>query len=161
MNFFETTPAHRTDLTADIDFRPSARLRLTTSYLHSVYTRWSDNSTFSRANVPRVKVEYQLSRPLFVRFIGQYDHRTRGALRDPRTSEPLAIRNADDVYELAEASVTRDLRVDWLVSYVPTPGTVVFAGYGASLTEPEAFRFSDMRRVRDGLFVKVSYLLRR
>jgi hypothetical protein len=59
------------------------------------------------------------------------------------------------------AVTTRDIRVDWLLSYVPTPGTVVFAGYGASLYEPEAFRFREMERVRDGLFVKLSYLLRR
>jgi hypothetical protein len=51
--------------------------------------------------------------------------------------------------------------MDWLVSYVPSPGTVFFAGYGSSLTEPDAFRFRSMERVRDGLFVKVSYLLRR
>ncbi|MFN8580415.1 MAG: DUF5916 domain-containing protein [Gemmatimonadaceae bacterium] len=70
VNFFETTPAHRTDYTADIDFRPSAQLRVTTSYLYSVYTRWSDNSTFSRANVPRLKIEHQLGRPLFLRFVG-------------------------------------------------------------------------------------------
>ena len=161
VDFFETAPAHRTDLTADLDFRPSAQLRLTTSYLYSVYTRWRDNTTLSRANVPRLKIEYQLSRPLFVRFVGQYDNRTRDALRDPRTNEPLVRRNDDGVFELAAKATTRDLRVDWLISYVPTPGTVVFAGYGASLTEPEAFRFANMHRVREGLFVKLSYLFRR
>ncbi len=51
-------------------------------------------------------------------------------------------------------------RVDWLVSYLSSPGTVIFAGYGASLTEPDAFRFRDMERVRDGLFLKVSYVFR-
>jgi hypothetical protein len=38
---------------------------------------------------------------------------------------------------------------------------VLFAGYGASLYEPDAFRFRDFERVRDGVFVKLSYLLRR
>ncbi len=46
------------------------------------------------------------------------------------------------------------------MSYVPSPGTVVFAGYGASLTEPDAFRFRDLERVRDGFFLKLSYVLR-
>ena len=36
---------------------------------------------------------------------------------------------------------TRDFRMDWLFSFVPSPGTVMFAGYGSSLTEPEAFRW--------------------
>jgi hypothetical protein len=160
VDFFETAPAHRTDLTADVDFRPSTQLRLTTSYLYSVYTRWRDNTTFSRANVPRVKVEYQISRPLFLRFVGQYDSRTRDALRDPRTELPIVItRNGHPA--LAAKATTHDLRVDWLVSFVPNPGTVVFAGYGASLTEPEAFRFHELQRVRDGFFVKLSYLFRR
>jgi hypothetical protein len=38
---------------------------------------------------------------------------------------------------------------------------VVFAGYGSSLTEPDAFRFRELERVRDGFFVKLSYLFRR
>src|SRR5689334_20159874 len=28
------------------------------------------------------------------------------------------------------------LRADWLFSYQPNPGTVLFAGYGSTLTEP-------------------------
>ncbi len=159
VNFFETTPAHRTDLTADIDFRPSAQLRVTTSYLYSVYTRWSDNSTFSTANVPRLKVEYQLGRPLFLRFVGQYDNRKRDALRDSRTGEPL-LTTVNNTLQLAGKSATRDFRADWLLSFVPNPGTVIFAGYGASLTEPDAFRFRELQRVRDGFFIKLSYLFR-
>ena len=89
VDFFETAPAHRTDVTADIDFRPSDQLRLTTSYLYSRITRWRDNSLLSSASVPRLKVEYQLSRPLFLRFVGQYDNRQRDALRDPATNDPL------------------------------------------------------------------------
>ena len=118
-------------------------------------TRWRDNSLLSSASVPRVKVEYQLSRPLFLRFVGQYDNRQRDALRDPVTDQPLVINST-----LAGRQVTRDFRVDWLVSYLPSPGTVVFAGYGASLTEPEAFRFRDLERVRDGFFFKLSYVFR-
>jgi uncharacterized protein DUF5916 len=155
VDFFETAPSHRTDVTADIDFRPSDQLRLTTSYLYSRITRWRDNTMLSSASVPRLKVEYQLSRPLFLRFVGQYDNRKLDALRDPETDEPL-LRNS----VLAGRQDTRDFRVDWLVSYLPSPGTVVFAGYGASLTEPDAFRFRDMERVRDGFFLKLSYVFR-
>ena len=154
-NFFETAPAHRTDVTADIDFRLNDQLRLTTSYLYSRITRWRDNSLLSSASVPRLKVEYQLSRPLFLRFVGQYDNRQRDALRDPVTNFPLLVNSS-----VAGRQVTRDFRVDWLVSYLPSPGTVVFAGYGASLTEPEAFRFRDLERVRDGFFLKLSYVFR-
>jgi hypothetical protein len=155
VDFFETAPAHRSDFSADMDFRPSDQLRLTTSYLYSRITRWRDNSLLSSASVPRLKVEYQLSRPLFLRFVGQYDNRRRDGLRDPATDQPLVINGS-----LATAQDTRDFRMDWLVSYLPSPGTVVFAGYGASLWEPEAFRFRDMERVRDGFFLKLSYVYR-
>jgi len=50
--------------------------------------------------------------------------------------------------------------VDWLFSYRPTPGTVVFAGYGSGLEEADAFRFRRLRRVTDGFFAKLSYLFR-
>lgn len=160
IDFFETAAAQRTDLTADIDFRPSAQLRLTTSYLYSTYWRWRDGTTLSRANVPRLKVEYQINRPLFLRFVGQYDNRWRDSLRDPLTNQPLLIRQGGQ-YAVAGEQLTRDFRVDWLLSYVPNPGTVIFVGYGASLTEDEAFRFRNLERVRDGVFVKLSYVFRR
>jgi hypothetical protein len=50
--------------------------------------------------------------------------------------------------------------VDWLFSYRPTPGTVIFAGYGSSLSETNAFSFRDIRRLNDGFFMKFSYLFR-
>ena len=49
---------------------------------------------------------------------------------------------------------------DYLFSYQPTPGTVVFAGYSSLLTEPEGPRFGSLRRTNDGFFLKVSYLFR-
>ena len=55
-----------------------------------------------------------------------------------------------------------DFRNDFLFSYKPTPGTVFFFGYGASLTEPSAFalRPGALRRVADGFFLKASYRYR-
>ena len=47
-----------------------------------------------------------------------------------------------------------------LFSYKPTPGTVFFFGYGASLTEPEPFSFQNLTRTTDGFFLKLSYLFR-
>ena len=160
IEFFETSTARRVDLTGEVDLRPTDQMRLTASYLYSHYSRSRDGSTLSRASVPRLRLEYQLTRALFLRFVGQYDSRSRDALRDPATELPIAIWNGSTYVRAGEAA-TRDFRVDWLFSYVPSPGTVVFAGYGSTLTEPEAFRFRHLERVRDGLFVKLSYLFRR
>ncbi|MGQ0649717.1 MAG: DUF5916 domain-containing protein [Gemmatimonadaceae bacterium] len=160
IEFFETSTARRVDLTGEVDLRPSDRMRLTASYLYSHYARARDGSTLSRANVPRMRLEYQLTRALFLRFVGQYDNRTRDALRDPTNELPIGTWDGSQ-FVRAEDQITRDFRVDWLFSYVPNPGTVVFAGYGSSLTEPDAFRFRQLERVRDGFFVKLSYVFRK
>lgn len=159
IEFFETTSARRFDVTAEVDVRPTDQIRVNASYLFSQYTR-QDETTLSRANVPRLRLEYQINRALFLRFVGQYDNRWRDALRDPTTGFPIAIDDNGTAVQSVRSD-TRDLRVDWLINFVPSPGTVVFFGYGSSLTEPDAFRFRALERVRDGFFLKLSYLLRR
>jgi hypothetical protein len=37
---------------------------------------------------------------------------------------------------------------------------VIFAGYGSTLADERAIRFSDLERRADGFFVKLSYLFR-
>ena len=61
---------------------------------------------------------------------------------------------------MSTREVSNNLRVDWLLSYRPTPGTVVFLGYGSGFAGAERNRFADLERQQDGLFVKVSYLFR-
>ena len=56
--------------------------------------------------------------------------------------------------------MSNTLRLDWLVSFTPSPGTVMYAGYGSSLEEAEAFAFRGIHRLRDGFFVKLTYLIR-
>jgi hypothetical protein len=50
--------------------------------------------------------------------------------------------------------------VDWLFSYRPSPGTLLYLGYGASCSEFDA-RCAVGRqtsRIADGFFAKISYL---
>jgi hypothetical protein len=61
---------------------------------------------------------------------------------------------------LATATASNNMRVDWLFSYQPTPGTVFFAGYGSRLDERDAFAFRRLTRSADGFFTKFSYLFR-
>ena len=53
------------------------------------------------------------------------------------------------------------LRVDFLLSYEPTPGTVAFFGYGSSLETDRPLSLYDLHRQSDGFFVKLAYLFRR
>jgi hypothetical protein len=161
-NFYEWAPANVFFLTVDINWRPTEQLRVNALYNHQQYIRPSDWSTVGMRRIPRLKLEYQLSRSIFVRFVGQYDAEVQDSLRDDsRTNDPILIYDSEtDTYARAGREVRNDLRVDWLFSYRPTPGTVFFLGYGSSLEEPAAFRFRRIGRVNDGFFLKLSYLFR-
>ncbi|HEX9488019.1 MAG TPA: DUF5916 domain-containing protein [Gemmatimonadales bacterium] len=153
--FPEASEGRQVALTTVAALRPTPALRLEARWVHQRLTRARDRSRFSTANIPRLKLEYQLTRAIFVRYIGQYFAEDQAALLDPRTGQPLLV-NGDT----ARAIVTNDFRNDLLFSYKPTPGTVVFLGYGASLTEADAFRFRNLSRASDGFFLKLSYLFR-
>jgi hypothetical protein len=106
-------------------------------------------------------VEYQLARAVFVRIVGEYDSSKQADLRDEtRTFAPILLRQPDGSFEAATAFASNRLRADWLFSYQPNPGTVLFAGYGSTLTEPEAMRFRSLDRTSDSFFVKLTYLFR-
>ena len=158
--FFEPAPAHELGITASVDWRPTTKIRANAQYSFLALNRERDGTRLSTAHIPRLKIEYQVARPIFVRFVGQYASQTQDALRDPATDQPILILDENGVYQPAAATVQNDFRVDWLFSYHPNPGTVFYAGYGSSLTEDQAFTFSDLQRVSDGFFVKLSYLFR-
>jgi hypothetical protein len=161
-NFFEWANAHIVFANLDLIWRPTAQLRAELLYNHQQVNRLGDGSTVSRIRVPRLKLEYQLSRPIFIRVIGQYTSNETDALRDDsRTGGALLIRDpATGAFTRTVATTSNAFRVDWLFSYHPTPGTVGYLGYGSSLVEPAAFRFRGLSRVGDGFFAKVSYLFR-
>ena len=153
--FPEASEGRQVTLVTVTQFRPTPALRIEARWVHQRLTRAQDGSRFSTANVPRLKLEYQLSRAIFVRYVGQYFAQDQVALRDPRSGQPLLVNGS-----AATASVTNDFRNDVLFSYKPIPGTVLFVGYGASLTEADAFQFRNLSRTDDGFFLKLSYLVR-
>jgi len=167
-NFLEWASATIVLGTLDLTWRPSDRARVNLLYDHQQFIRPGDGSTVQVRRVPRLKVEYQLARPLFLRLVGQYDAQRTAALRDDgRSDAPLLLCSRRDpatgacaMYAFAAATASNALRLDWLVSYRPTPGTVVFLGYGSGLEESQAFRFRGLRRTTDGFFAKLSYRLR-
>jgi hypothetical protein len=158
--FFETATVRRCEVEAQVDLRPTSQLRVGTLLRYQQFVRDRDGSVFSTQVVPRLRVEYQLSRALFLRFIGQVESRDRSALRDPRTEQPLFRRSADGTLSAQGARRSLLGRADWLVSYLPSPGTVVFVGYGTAMDASETMRPGDVQRTSDGAFVKFSYLYR-
>jgi hypothetical protein len=161
-NFFEWSAAdiYVTELTAN--WRPTDKLRAQLMYNAQIYLRHTDGSAVARTFIPRLDVEYQLSRPIFFRIVGQYVAAYQDSLRDDaRTELPVFTFNpATGTYTRAGLSSSNQLQVSGLFSYQPVPGTVAFIGYGNNLAEPDAFHFTTLRRTADSFFVKFSYLFR-
>ena len=159
--YLESARATRLDVSANLDLRPTSKIRMTATMLHQEFRRERDKSAILMTNIPRIRVEYQLARTMLVRFVGQYENRTRDAYRDPVSNAPILFRSSTGTYSASARTVTNAMRADWLFAYLPSPGRVIYVGYGASLKQTDPFSFSDRpERTSDGLFVKLSYQLR-
>ena len=159
-NFFEWTQADIHFLSAAVSVRPTTQIRIDGTYDYNDYVRRTDGSFVGRNFIPRLKVEYQLARSVFVRAVGEYDAAEHADLRDEtRTNFPLII---DGTKALAERSAS--FHGDYLFSFRPNPGTVLFAGYGSEArADPninDRFRYQRLMRDADHVFVKMSYLWR-
>lgn len=152
--FREAAPGKSSRIDATLDVRPTTAIRSSLQFSQLTINRRTDGSRFSKETIPRLKIEYQVSPPIFLRLVGQYAARSRTALRD-RNGNPILINGVIDT-----GDVRNEFSADWLFSYRPVPGTLVYFGYGSTLEEPREFRFQNLRRTRDGFFGKVSYLFR-
>ena len=165
-NFSEWSSADIWYLSMNAEVRPTDQLRITPSLAFTDYFRRTNDVPHpnglrvSRVLIPRTKVEYQITRDLFVRVIGEYAANYSDALRDDsRTDGPLLV-NRGGIWVKTTPSTSNAVRGDFLVSYRPTPGTVFYAGYDAQMTEPTSFGFNQLNRTNDAYFVKLSYLFR-
>jgi hypothetical protein len=165
-NFLEWAPADILFANYTAEVRPTDRLRITASYIKQRYVRQTDHSQVADARIPRLKLEYQIARPLFVRVVGEYASSEQDALRDDgRTNKPLLVNG-----ELSPAFTDGTFRSDFLLSYRPNPGTVFFMGYGAgyadtrdtprSFTVPRSLGLPGLSLTDNVLYVKASYLYR-
>jgi hypothetical protein len=130
-------------------------VRIAGSNTYSRITRRRDGSEFARTIIPRLKIEYQPSRPLFFRAVGEYVSQRRAPLQDAQTGAPLLIGGQPQPFQEENG-----LRMDFLASFEPSPGTVAFLGYGSTLLDSSAFGFEDLFRANDGFFVKLAYQFR-
>jgi hypothetical protein len=165
-NFFEWASSNIIIATYGITARPTDKLRINATYNLQSFNRRSDGSIVGNNRIPRLKMEYQIARPLFVRLVGEYDSFYRDALRDEgRTGLPLLVNG-----QRTTTYTSTSFRGDFLFSYQPNPGTVLFVGYGAGYADtrslsqpfefPGSFAFRGYNRTDDALFVKASYLFR-
>jgi Domain of unknown function (DUF5916) len=160
-NYYEWSSAWLFNANATLNWRPNERAHISLIYAQNQLVRRSNDTQVYVQRVPYLEVAYQLSRPISVRLIGQYNSAWQAALRDDgRTNDPILIRDpATGALAPAAQYVSNDVSASVLFSYQPTPGTVVFLGYGGGYTEPWAFNFTGLTRTSDHFFIKVSYLL--
>jgi len=159
--FAEPAEGRELDASLEVNWRPTPTLRLQGRWVYQRIERARDGTRFSVANIPRLKLEYQLSRAVFVRYVGQFIAQDRDAVRDPATEQPL-VYDDDTAARFGPAAgvSSGDLRNDLLFAYRPGPGTVVYLGYGASHEQDDASGDGRLTRTADGVFLKLSYLFR-
>lgn len=143
-------------VTTTLGIRPTTMLRLDLTHAFVSITRVRDGSEFARTILPRLRLEYQPLRSLFFRMVGEYRAERRAALLDPRDGVPLAIGGVP-----ATSGQVNDLRLDWLVSFRPTPGTIAFFGYGTRYNGLDRRGWDALERQADGFFLKLAYQIRR
>jgi hypothetical protein len=153
--FPEAARGNGVSVQASLSVRPTPSLRAFGTVTWTRLNRASDGTEFARTVIPRLKMEFQPKRSLFFRVVGEYRAERRDALRASDGRVLFVGGNP------APSTLTNRLRMDWLASYEPTPGTVAFFGYGSTLETDEELSLRGLERRDDGFFVKLAYLFRR
>jgi hypothetical protein len=154
--FPEAAQGTVTAVRGTLNLRPTSSIRLSSTFTWTKLARTADKSEFALTMIPRVRLEVQPNRAFFFRVVGEYRSQRQDALMDPATGYPIQVNGVP-----AAASDLNRLRMDWLVSYEPTPGTVAFLGYGSTQeTEPGALG-QELQLQNDAFFLKLAYLFRK
>lgn len=145
---------------ASLTLVPNGSMQAVLGMRHVKIFRQRDGSEYSSATIPRLQLRYQMTRSMFIRGIGEYSSQERGDVLDPVTGAPVYRCSSADSCSLRQGSDSHDFRVETLLAYEPSPGTVFFLGYTRQWADTSGFRFEDVRTEADGVFVKLSYRFR-
>ena len=160
-NFPEWSNAKIVVLSLGLNIRPTDQLRIAGTWGYETYDRRTDGTRVLTRNVPRVRMEYQVTRQIFVRVIGEVARLQQDSLRDDsRTNRPVFFRASSGALTRAVAFDRLRGRLDFLFSYLPTPGTVVYFGYGNTSNADRPGGTRGLQPNRDVFFAKLSYLFR-
>ena len=160
-NFPEWSSADVGIANLGLNVRPTDQVRISGTWNYEFYNRRTDGTRVLTRNVPRVRVEYQMTRQIFVRVIAEVAKLQQDSLRDDsRTNLPVYFRGSDGTLTRATAFDRSRGRLDFLFSYLPTPGTVVYLGYGNTSRADRPGGTRELQPERDLFFAKLSYLFR-
>jgi hypothetical protein len=143
--------AGRTSVNTTLTVRPSRKIRIDNTYiLFRLHDRVGGVGSMNN-HIIRSKLNYQFTRALSFRFIGQYN----SLLAHPTFT---ALETA------------KDFNADFLITYLVRPSTAIYVGYNTNLENLLSPLAADVdgnllhgpRYINDGrnFFIKASYLLR-
>ncbi len=134
-----------------VTVNPVTQLRIENTYIYERLKQRGGGASIFNNHIARSKWNWQFSRPLSLRLIFQYN-------------TLLANEN------LTVLRTTKNFNADFLVTYLPHPGTGLYVGYNSNLQNLDPnLRYTDFglartrdRFINDGkqFFVKFSYLFR-
>ena len=154
--YSEASEGREFQFSAGAEIRPHPWVRLEGNWVYSKLTRLRDGSEFGRTMIPRLRLEFQPNRTYFLRVISEYRSQRRAERRNAFTGEVLYVHGAR-----SEATNTNQFRVDFLLSFQPSQGTVAFLGYGAGFDGERNLTLRDLVKQDDGFFFKLAYQFRR
>lgn len=122
--------------TASITYKPTPSINLYARYIHYRFTGGINGVNGAVTNqIPRFKLKYQFNRNFSMRLISEYSR--------------LMYDNK---------SYKKDnLNLSLLFSYAPSPGTLLFLGYGNVHDKYGRSDFTKLTEVERGVFFKLSY----
>ena len=161
-------PAGQLPITADelaitqtMSLKPTRHLEMDNTYILNRVLNGAVRHAAFNNHILRSKWNYQFTPALSMRFIAQYN----GLLANPQFSS---------------LTTTKDVNFDFLITYMPHPGTAVYVGYNSNLENlipglcqplrdsaayvpngPGLVRSNSFINHGRQFFVKISYLFRR
>ncbi len=152
--------ADRYNGSVSLNLYPLASFQAEVGVNHETLVRKRDGSRYSSATIPRIRAQYQFTKALFLRGIFEYAHRDQEPLLNPVSGLPLEYCSDSETCSTLSPSDGFDIHVEALLSYEPSPGTVMYIGYTREMEDTGPFRFQRVTPQADGLFAKVSYRFR-
>ena len=180
--YAEASRGYEIQASSEIQYRPTTQLQLSLNYRYSKIWRESTatgltsltsagfatppgtitipqtvttRTPYSTVTIPRLRVQYQFNKSLFLRGVGQYELERRDALTDPITGRTLLIDGSP-----AEARSTGEFQGQLLLQYEPSPGTIFYVGFSRLMEGDRSYRLGEMKPLDEALFLKLSYLFR-
>lgn len=149
-------PARASTLDLTLNLVPHRALTAEMKMLWESMRRTSTGERLSVSSIPRLRLQYQFNKALFLRALAEYTLQERKPSQDPSNGRPLLFCQGA-VCRPRRGLEENRLLAQFLLGYQPTPGTVFFLGFSRMDQDSAPFRLTGLKAQEEGLFVKLSY----